>query len=159
MPGRRGVVISVLVAVGAVVPSASVLADDRGADRVTLAVIGDVPYGDAQEASFASLVDAINDDPKVRTVVHVGDTKNGSTPCTDERLLAVRDAFESFEDPLVYTPGDNEWTDCQRPAAGGYDPLERLAFVRSLYFAEPGSTLGRRPGRVEFQPELVEDVR
>jgi Calcineurin-like phosphoesterase len=150
---------SVLVAVGAVAPSASVLADDRGANRVTVAVIGDVPYGADQEATFGNLVDAINDDPKVRTVIHVGDTKNGSTTCTDERLLAVRDAFESFEDPLVYTPGDNEWTDCHRPAAGGYDPLERLAFVRSVYFAEPGSTLGRRPGRVAFQPELVEDVR
>jgi hypothetical protein len=159
MRSRLGVVISVLVAVGVAAPSVSVAADDRGANRVTLAVIGDVPYGEAQEASFGSLVDAINDDPKVRTVLHVGDTKNGSTACTDERLLAVRDAFESFEDPLVYTPGDNEWTDCHRPAAGGYDPLECLAFVRSLYFAEPGSTLGRRPGRVEFQPELVEDVR
>ena len=138
-----------VVVSAALLPSINVHADDRGADRTTVAVIGDVPYGEDQEASFGTLIAAVNDDPKVRTVVHVGDTKSGSTACTDERLTAVRDAFETFEDPVVYTPGDNEWTDCHRPAAGGYDPLERLAIVRSLYFAEPGSTLGRpaEPGQ------------
>lgn len=143
----------------AVIPPTSARADDRSANRVTVAVIGDVPYGEVQEASFGQLVEAVNTDPKVRTVIHVGDTKSGSTACTDDRLTAVRDAFETFEDPVVYTPGDNEWTDCHRPAAGRYDPLERLATVRALYFAEPGSTLGRRPEHVEFQPELVENVR
>nr|MBA3432272.1 hypothetical protein [Actinomycetota bacterium] len=33
--------------------------------------------------------------------------------------------------PLVYTPGDNEWVDCHRT---GFDPLERLAFLRSVFF-------------------------
>jgi hypothetical protein len=148
-----------VVVAAALLPSINVHADDRGANRTTVAVIGDVPYGEDQESSFGTLIAAVNQDPKVRTVVHVGDTKSGSTACTDERLTAVRDAFETFEDPVVYTPGDNEWTDCHRPAAGGYDPLERLSMVRSLYFAEPGSTLGRRPSRVSAQPELVENVR
>jgi hypothetical protein len=143
----------------AVLPTITAHADDRSADRVTYAVIGDVPYGAEQEASFDTLISAINTDPKVRTVVHVGDTKSGSTQCSDERLTAVRDAFETLEDPVVYTPGDNEWTDCHRPAAGGYDPLERLAKVRELYFAEPGDTLGRRPAHVDAQAELVENVR
>jgi hypothetical protein len=95
----------------------------------------------------------------VRTVVHVGDIKSGSTACSDERLLLVRDAFESFRDPVVYTPGDNEWTDCHRPAAGSFDPLERLSFVRSTFFPQPGSTLGRRVEHVEAQRELPENVR
>jgi hypothetical protein len=134
-------------------------AEDESANRVTMAVIGDVPYGDVQEATFGRLIDAINTDPKVRRVVHVGDIKNGATTCSEERLESVLTAFETFEDPVVYTPGDNEWTDCHRPAAGGYDPLERLATIRSLFFAEPGTTLGRRPDRVDAQPELVENVR
>jgi hypothetical protein len=133
--------------------------DTSSSNRITIAVIGDVPYGTDQEASFGDLVGAINVDAKVRVVMHVGDTKNGGTPCSDERLTAVRDAFERFEDPVVYTPGDNEWTDCHRPAAGGYDPLERLDTVRELYFAEPESTLGRRPMTVTSQAELVENVR
>jgi len=152
-------VVSLFVLAGAVVPSMPASADDRGADRVTVAVIGDVPYGVAQEASFTTLIRAINRDPMVRSVVHVGDTKSGSTTCSDDRLLAARDALDTLRDPVVYTPGDNEWTDCHRPAAGAYDPLERLVFIRSTYFAEPGVTLGRRPGRVDAQPELVENVR
>src|SRR5687768_4494502 len=86
----------------AVLPSIPAHADDRSANRVAYAVIGDVPYGAAQEATFGTLISAINADPKVRTVVHVGDTKSGSTECSDERLAAVRDAFETFEDPVVY---------------------------------------------------------
>jgi hypothetical protein len=134
-------------------------AEDRSANRTSLAIFGDVPYGDDQEASFGALIDAINADPKVRVNVHVGDIKSGSTLCTDERFLEVHDAFETLEDPVIFTPGDNEWTDCHRPAAGGYNPLERLAKLREVFFAKPGAALGRRPMRVDYQPALVENVR
>ena len=79
--------------------------------------------------------------------------------CTDERFEAVLKTFQSFKDPVVYTPGDNEWTDCHRVNNGGYDPLERLAAVRETFFAEPGSLLGGRSATVDYQPELVENVR
>jgi hypothetical protein len=71
----------------------------------------------------------------------------------------VRDAFETFKHPLVYTPGDNEWSDGHRPAAGSFNPLERLHTVRELYFAEPGVTLGRRPMTVATESTLVENIR
>ncbi|GAA4996537.1 hypothetical protein [Actinopolymorpha pittospori] len=132
---------------------------DRSENPVSLAVFGDVPYGTDQEAAFGDLIDAINSDPKVRVGVHVGDIKSGSTTCSDERFAAVYDAFEQLEDPLVYTPGDNEWADCHRTAAGAYNPLERLDALRELFFPEPGSVLGRRPMRVDYQPEFVENVR
>ena len=132
---------------------------NRSAKPLTIAVIGDVPYGTAQEATFGELIGAVNQDPKVRLVTHAGDFKSGSTTCTDGRFAAVRTAFDTFQDPVVYTPGDNEWTDCHRTNNGGYNPLERLGAVRSTSFAEPGSALGRRPKRMEFQPSLVENVR
>jgi hypothetical protein len=132
---------------------------DSSAKPLTLAVIGDVPYGTAQEATFSSLIDAINVDPTVRIAVHVGDIKNGSTTCTDERFASIATAFATFEDPLVYTPGDNEWTDCHRVNNGSFNPLERLAAVRQLFFSEPGTALGRHPMRVDFEPSLVENVR
>ena len=91
--------------------------------------------------------------------MHVGDIKSGSTTCTDQRFAAVRTAFDTFRDPVVYTPGDNEWTDCHRPNNGRYDPLERLDALRSIFFAEPGSAMGRRPTRLEYQASLVENVR
>lgn len=132
----------------------------RPSDRpLTLAVIGDVPYGTAQEATFRELIDAVNDDPKVRIAAHVGDIKSGSTACSDERLAAVASSFATFEDPLVYTPGDNEWTDCHRANNGGYDPLERLVALRTLFFPTPGRVLGGRHLRVEPQPGFAENVR
>jgi hypothetical protein len=131
---------------------------DRSANPLTLAVIGDVPYGTEQEASFHHLIEAINDDPKVRIAAHVGDIKSGSTTCSDERFAAVADAFATFEDPVVYTPGDNEWTDCHRTNNGAYNPLERLDALRSVFFAQPGQTLGRRPKAVDPQPAFPENV-
>lgn len=153
------VVTAVTISVAAPVGAGPAGPGDRSAAPTTVAVIGDVPYGTAQEAIVGNLVDAVNGDPKVRTVVHVGDIKSGSTTCTDERLAAVRRTFDSFEDPVVYTPGDNEWTDCHRVNNGRYNPLERLDAVRSTFFAAPGSVLGRHPMRVDFQSALVENVR
>ena len=132
---------------------------NQSANPVTLAVIGDVPYGPAQEASFHELIDAINDDPKVRVAAHVGDIKSGSTTCDDDRFAAVAAAFETFDDPLVYTPGDNEWTDCHRRNNGAYNPLERLDAIRDVFFADPGSALGGRPMTVDAQDGYPENVR
>lgn len=115
------------------------------------AVIGDVPYGAAEVAAFPSKVDRINAEPELGFAVHVGDIKNGSSPCTDEYNAMIRAQFDRFVAPLVYAPGDNEWTDCHRPAAGRYHPLERLQAVRSTFFASPGQTLGSRPMKVESQ--------
>jgi hypothetical protein len=29
--------------------------------------------------------------------------------------------FAAFQAPLVYVPGDNEWTDCDRASNGSYN--------------------------------------
>jgi hypothetical protein len=44
---------------------------------------------------------------------------------------------------LIYTPGDNDWTDCHNERAGGYEPIDRLARLRAIFFAD-GQSLGRR---------------
>jgi hypothetical protein len=132
---------------------------------VTLAVIGDTPYGDEQVAAFPDLVEDVNADPKVRLMLHVGDIKNGSSTCTTERFRDLRALYDTFRDPFVYTPGDNEWTDCHRPALGGYLPTERLDVLRDVFFPQPGVTIGGRPKRVRTQAsdlrhaEYVENVR
>ncbi len=112
-----------------------------------LAVIGDTPYGAAKLAEFPDLVAKINADPRVRLVAHVGDIKAGSSsPCTDEYFTMIRALFDGFEDPLAYTPGDNEWTDCHVASKnnGLYTPTERLQKVRSLFYPVPGRTLGQQ---------------
>jgi hypothetical protein len=127
-------------------------ADDDGA--YTLAVIGDIPYGPAKLAEFPSFIAKINSDPAVRLVAHVGDVKAGSnSPCTDAYLTNIRSLFDTFVDPLVYTPGDNEWTDCHQDIKnnGLYTPTERLVKVRQLFFPVVGRTLGVNSTRVATQ--------
>ncbi len=98
--------------------------------------LGDMPYGKPEKVypPFRALIGQINA-LKPAFTIHVGDIKSGSTPCSDEMLRAQRDFMDSFIAPLIYTPGDNEWTDCHRKKAGRFDPLERLAFVRRTFFA------------------------
>jgi hypothetical protein len=124
---------------------------DSPAAGYAFAVIGDVPYGADQIAAFPRWIQQINDDPAVRSVVHLGDIKNGSSLCSDDYFRLIRTDFDMFEDPLVYTPGDNEWTDCHRTNNGAYNPLERLGKVREVFFDQPDTTLGQHPVRVESQ--------
>jgi len=59
--------------------------------------------------------------------------------------------FDTFEDPFVLTPGDNDWTDCHRLNNGAYNPLERLDAVRDIFFPVPGQVTGGRPMHVLTQ--------
>jgi len=97
------------------------------------------------------MVNQINADADVDWVAHLGDIKSGSSECSDEYFATIRSQFDRFVDPLVYTPGDNEWTDCHRPNNGGYDPLERLDKLREVFFPVPDRTLGQNPMLVDSQ--------
>jgi hypothetical protein len=48
------------------------------------------------------------------TIAVFGDAPYGTTPTDNAEFLAT-----PFEDPLVYTPGDNEWADCHKSTEGG----------------------------------------
>jgi hypothetical protein len=118
-------------------------AASRGAESYEIALIGDMPYGDAGRTRFPRVIDEINADPRIAFTVFDGDIKNGSERCDQSQYdLAVKN-FGSFRGPLVYVPGDNEWTDCDRASNGGFDPNERLALVRRTFAATPQS-LGQR---------------
>jgi hypothetical protein len=92
-----------------------------------------------------------------------GDIKDGSSKCTDDVYDAAMKMFNEFKKPVVYIPGDNEWTDCHRLNNGGYDNLERLAYVRTVMFAPPATTFGTGTLPVERQAKpgekFVENVR
>jgi hypothetical protein len=125
-------------------------------ERYTLAVIGDTPYGDAKVAELPSLIALMNGDPKVDIVVHLGDIKAGkASPCTDEYFAMVKGIYDNLKDPFVYTPGDNEWTDCHvfSKNNGLYTPTERLQAIRALFFPVPGQTLGGRKKQVLTQAD------
>ncbi len=132
-------------------------AANESANPLDIAVIGDTPYGSAAIGLFPILVQAINADPKVREVVHIGDLKSGSEVCSDARFQVATDLFNSFKDPFIYAIGDNEWTDCHRTNNGGFNPLERLAKVRQLLYPVPGQALGKHPKSVEAQQGYPEN--
>ncbi len=117
--------------------------------------LGDMPYGPREQAypAFRALIAEINRRAPVFTL-HLGDTKSGLDDCSDDLLLEQRDFMNRFASALVYTPGDNEWTDCHRLLAGAYDPLDRLRFIREHYFPTNRS-LGGQPIRVERQADVM----
>ncbi|OGA45772.1 MAG: hypothetical protein A3F74_08455 [Betaproteobacteria bacterium RIFCSPLOWO2_12_FULL_62_58] len=108
----------------------------------TFAALGDTPYTAEEETGFIAMMAELNREP-LAFVVHVGDFKNGHSACSDEVFLQRKQWFELSRHPFVFVPGDNDWTDCWRNAAGGYRPLERLRKLRELFFAEAAS-LGQR---------------
>ncbi|WP_235506143.1 metallophosphoesterase [Arthrobacter sp. Leaf337] len=143
-------------------PSAAANAgeDDAGQQAFSFGVIGDIPYGDAEIAKFPARIQDINADSSLDFVAHVGDIKNGSSVCSDEYFGYIRAEFDTFEHPLVYTPGDNEWVDCHRGNNGAYNPLERLDKLREVFFNEPGKTLGETmPLKAREDLGLPENVR
>ena len=105
------------------------------ADGLRFFAVGDLPYAESEAAPLARLLAAAAAE-RPAFLVHVGDIKGGGAPCTDDNLGEIAALFRAQPIPVVYTPGDNEWTDCHRPAAGGHDPLTRLARVREVFFAE-----------------------
>ncbi len=90
------------------------------------AVLGDAPYSPVEFELFDVVLEdlAAHD---LTSVIHVGDIF--SEPCLDEAYRRVRDEFNSIPHPVVYTPGDNEWTDCFNGSEES-NPYNRLASIR-----------------------------
>jgi hypothetical protein len=120
-------------------------------DPISFALIGDVPYNAGEAVKFDRVIDRINLDNDLRFVVHMGDIKSGSSLCDDSTFLARFNQYQKLRAPFVYTPGDNEWTDCHRPAAGRYHPLERLQKIRQIFYPNPGFSTGQHVMRLTTQ--------
>jgi len=86
----------------------------------------------------------------VRFTAFDGDITNGKERCDQPLYDLAANQFASFRQPVVYVPGDNEWTDCDRASNGSYDPSERLALVRTMFASTPFS-LGQHKLRLERQ--------
>ncbi len=100
---------------------------------------GDLPYAkNGDGPKLKPLVADMNASDIVFSIFD-GDTKDGSSECTDASFTDAVALFDSLKRPMIYVPGDNEWTDCHRTNNGGYDNLERLAHLRKTMFAGPDS--------------------
>ena len=107
----------------------------------SFALIGDLPYSEREEQALRDMMREI-DGADLAFVIHVGDIKSGYSRCDDAVYAWNKQVFERSRHPFVYVPGDNEWTDCHRPSNGRYDPLERLAHLRKVFYGDD-QTLGR----------------
>lgn len=145
-------------AVAPAVSSAALAGGWGGEKAFEFVALGDMPYRTPEDIPrFDKLIAKINE-LKPAFSIHVGDIKSGSTSCADAELQRVYDQFQTFEGALIYTPGDNEWTDCHREKAGKFDPVERLGKLREIFFKGP-SSLGRAPVDLTRQGDVAGEYR
>ncbi len=113
---------------------------NAAAEPFEIGLMGDLPYHESP-ATWQALRQDL-DAAALEFVLHVGDIKAGDQSCSDVYFQQIQKDFQASKHPLFYTPGDNEWTDCMRHNNGGYDPLERLAKLRTL-FAQGETSFGQ----------------
>ncbi len=117
-------------------------------DAATLGLIGDYLYNEDQVDDAERLLASVNE-AELDLVVHDGDTTYAPVPqfrCSQEVLRYHADRLNALDTPVLYTPGDNEWTDCPSYVAtygaenlGYTDPLVALETVRRTFFPDTKS--------------------
>jgi len=126
-------------------------ADDDNQDQdhraYAIGLWGDLPYSDEQALVGVPNLIADMNSQQLAFTVQDGDLKAGSgipgsktvTTCADALYTQALGYFNSLKAPAIFTPGDNDWTDCDRPANGGFSSLERLDYERKFFFSTPFS--------------------
>src|SRR5689334_17735795 len=102
----------------------------NGPQTYTVALWGDMPYGAVGRAQYPNLLADVNAS-KIAFSIFDGDLQaGGDGPCSDQLYTRSLSDLNSLERPLVWVPGDNDWTDCwgrYGPVQQPYqDPIERL---------------------------------
>jgi len=164
---RSKLVLILLAALGAAALLAGIAAagQGNGNDKTfefTVGLWGDMPYSDVQaETGVPKLVADINNQD-IAFSVHDGDLKAGNaiagsatpTTCQNTSVPSIYSQalgyFDSLDRPAIFTPGDNDWTDCDRTSNGGFNSLERLQYERGFFFSTDRS-LGEHPMNLEVQ--------
>jgi hypothetical protein len=121
--------------------------EDQGHDVYAIGLWGDFPYSDVQAITGVPNLIADMNSQDLAFTAHDGDLKAGnSTPnsitpttCSDALYVQALGYFNSLKAPAIFTPGDNDWTDCDRASNGGFSSLERLDHERLVFFSTPFS--------------------
>ncbi|MEO7886958.1 MAG: hypothetical protein ABIR76_09465 [Polaromonas sp.] len=125
------------------------------AQNFSFGLWGDMPYQKAgDDPKIPALLKSINRSD-IAFSIYDGDIKDGSSKCTDDIYAAALTMFGELNKPVIYVPGDNEWTDCHRLNNGGYDGMERLTYLRKTLFPTTRS-LGKRTLPLVHQAPLGE---
>lgn len=114
------------------------------ATPMSFAIASDVVNKPADEATLQQMLDAIGRDRNTSFIVYDGNLKSEAEPCRDTLYNTRQQIFDSSRKPVVLLPGGNDWASCNISQAGSYDPVERLDFIRQLFFGDSNS-LGQTP--------------
>jgi hypothetical protein len=161
MRGRRWLALASLAVVALV--TAGVAISDNGSTNnknfeYTVGLWGDLPYNDVQAQTGVPNLIADMNNSDISFSIHDGDLKAGSgtpgsitpTTCSDALYVQALHYLNSLREPAFFTPGDNEWTDCDRPANGSFNELERLQHERQVMFSTDRS-FGHKTMKTEVQ--------
>ena len=132
--------------------------DEDENEAYSIGLWGDAPYSDLQALTGVPNLIADMNSQHLAFSVHNGDLKAGigtpgsvtPTTCVDALYLQAVNFFNALKAPAMFTPGDNDWTDCDSASNGGFNSLERLDHERQVFFSTPFS-LGQRRRRQEVQ--------
>jgi len=154
-------ILALLAVSSGVLISGSTLAQAKstepvGATKMSIALIGDMPYDATGQAQTPLVIKKINHAKDVAFVLFDGDTMSGKgDQCTDANYARIKtDFFDKFKKPIFYSVGDNEWVDCDRALKGSWDTLGRLALVRTTYFGSNGTYISLGQGKLAKTPIL-----
>lgn len=161
--GKLWLVLVAALTVAAVAAGIAVAEKDKGNDKnfeYAIGLWGDFPYSDVQaQVGVPNLIDDMND-ADIKFSVQDGDLKAGSatansqtpTTCADPLYVQALGFFNSLKKPAFFTPGDNDWTDCDRLSNGPFDSLERLTHERTVFFS--GTYADRSFGQEQMKAEV-----
>ena len=102
--------------------------------------IGDTPYSNVENELIKSTLPSAIQQANPPFLVHYGDLKGGGETCSEALLKERRDDIYNLlpSGPIFYTPGDNEWVDCdRRNLKPPVSELSMLDLVRRVFFSEP----------------------
>lgn len=86
--------------------------DRRGPDRYSVGLFGDMPYNAMGRAQYPALLQDINQSHVAFSIFDGDLDAGGDGPCADSLYTTAIQHFNMLERPLVWVPGDNDWTDC-----------------------------------------------
>ena len=123
---------------------------------------GDLPYNDVQATTGVPNLIADMNSQDLAFTVHDGDLKAGNqvsgsvtpTTCANALYQQGLDYLNALDKPAMFTPGDNDWTDCDRASNGGFNSLERLDYERQLFFRTSNS-LGKHTLKQQVQTDAL----
>jgi hypothetical protein len=115
---------------------------------VNFVVFGDIPYEKNELYLERRLIKGINS-MELSSVVHIGDSFSGK--CSNKQYKESFEIFNKIRHKFVFTPGDNDWSDCGFKHAGSFDPLERLSELRKHILGIPIELIERQ----SYFPENV----